>query len=133
MRSFDAILPAAILLVGLGVVADNQPSAAQMTPSATQATPPPMLPGSARPNAQGNDDNNDPLMRQLTLQQAIKRNDMRQKLIVDDTAKLVTLAQQLKDEADKGKIRQSSAASARKAKEIEKLAKAVKEKMREGQ
>ena len=39
-----------------------------------------------------------------------KEDDMRQKVIVDDTAKLLTLAQQLKEEADKGKITKSSGA-----------------------
>jgi len=72
-------------------------------------------------------------MRQLYQQQALKRADMRQKLIVDDTAKLLTLAEQLKQEADKGTLNKSSATLTRKVEEIEKLAKTVKDKMREGQ
>ena len=58
---------------------------------------------------------------------------MRQKLIVDDTAKLLTLAQQLKEEAGRGTINKSSVAFTRKVEEIEKLARTVKDKMREGQ
>ena len=72
-------------------------------------------------------------MRQLYQQQALKRADMRQKLIVDDTAKLLTLAEQLKQEADKGALNKSSPALTRRVEEIEKLAKTVKDKMREGQ
>jgi len=75
----------------------------------------------------------DPMLRQFSQSQVMKRNDMRQKLIVADTARLVTLAQQLKDEADKGTINKTSPAFARKVEEIEKLAKTVKDKMREGQ
>ncbi len=91
------------------------------------------MPGTGRQNGPGEDDSNNPMMRQLAEQQAHKRNDMRQKLIVDDTAKLLTLAQQLKEEADKGGNSASSPNFARKAEEIEKLAKTVKDKMREGQ
>ena len=79
------------------------------------------------------DESDNPMIRQLAEQQANKRNNMRQKLIVDDTAKLVNLAQQLKEEADKGGINKSSATFARKVEEIERLARAVKDKMREGQ
>jgi hypothetical protein len=132
MRSFDAVLPAAILFAGLGVLAGERPLSAQ-APSQSPTPPPPVLPGTVRPNSRGDDESNDPLMRQLALQQAIKRNDQRQKLIVDDTARLLTLAQQLKEDADKGKVSQPSVASAKKAEEIERLARTVKEKMREGQ
>jgi len=69
---------------------------------------------------------------QMAVQQAKRRNSQRQKQIVDDTAKLVQLAQQLKDEAAKGKS-ESDPSFSKKAEEIERLAKSVKEKMREGQ
>ncbi|MBV8116090.1 MAG: hypothetical protein JO300_15205 [Silvibacterium sp.] len=135
LRSLDAILPGVVLLAGIGILAGARPFAAQIAPPATQTAPTaPSLPGAARPGLHGEDDNNNnPLMRQLYQQQALKRADMRQKLIVDDTAKLLTLAEQLKQEADKGTLNKSSATLTRKVEEIEKLAKTVKDKMREGQ
>lgn len=63
-------------------------------------------------------------------QQAIKRNTQRQQDIVNDTAKLLDLAQQLKDEVDKSRKDQMSVSVIKKAEEIEKLAKSVKEKMK---
>jgi hypothetical protein len=132
MRWFDAIFPGAIVLVGLGLGPGARPLAAQVAPAPPQMSPP-QTPLGSRSGAQGDNDDNNPMMRQLSGQQAMKRNDQRQKLIVDDTARLLTLAQQLKEEANKGSMSKSSVAFARKAEEIEKLAKAVKDKMREGQ
>jgi len=92
---------------------------------ATQQTRPPGLPGTGRTSP----DDEDPIARQMNEQLARKRADQRQKQIVDDTAKLVQLAQQLKDGMDKGKINNPG----KTAEEIERLAKSVKDKMREGQ
>jgi hypothetical protein len=135
IRCLDAIWPGAILLAGLGIMASERTLLAQIAspnPQAPAQMPTaPTMPGSGRQNGPGSDESNNPMMRQLAEQQASKRNDMRQKVIVDDTARLLTLAQQLKQEADKGS--KPSSASARKAEEIEKLAKTVKDKMREGQ
>ena len=132
LRWLDAILPGAIFL-GLFLVAGERPLAAQTLPSSSSQQVPtqPSLPSAARPGVNGETDDNSPMLRQMNEQQAMKRNDARQKLIVNDTARLLTLAQQLKDEADKGTINKSNAAH--KVEEIEKLAKAVKDKMREGQ
>lgn len=127
MRFFDATLLGAVLLAGMGLYYGVSPTPAQQTPSQlpTQQRPP------ALPDARhsGNDEEESPMARQLAEQQAIRRNNARQKQIVDDTARLLQLAQQLKDEADKGKVGRDS----KKAEEIEKLAKSVKERMREGQ
>ncbi len=62
------------------------------------------------------------------MQQAQRRNEERQKEIVNDTARLLTLTQQLKADLEKGSKDQASIA--KKAEEIEKLAKSVKEKMK---
>jgi hypothetical protein len=67
----------------------------------------------------------------MSVQAAIKRNKVRQQHIVDDTAKLLELAHQLKDDVNKNAKDTSSAAVAKRAEEIEKLAKDVKEKMRD--
>lgn len=135
LPSLDAIFPGAILFAGLSLWSGERPVAAQIAPPPAPAPPSPGVPGSSRQGAPGMDDsnNNNPMMKQLAEQQAHKRNDMRQKLIVDDTARLLSLAQQLKEEADKGSVSKSSDAFARKVEEIEKLAKTVKDKMREGQ
>ena len=131
LRWLDAILPGAIFL-GLILVAGERPLAAQTLPSSSPQTPAQSpLPSAARPGVNGETDDNSPMLRQMNEQQAMKRNDARQKLIVNDTARLVNLAQELKDAADKGTINKSNAAH--KVEEIEKLAKAVKDKMREGQ
>jgi len=134
MRSWMRFFGVTILLVGLGLVAGERTESAQIAPPNQQApTTAPSIPGTTRPGNQGEDSSNDPMVRQMAEQQAHKRADMRQKLIVDDTAKLLNLAQQLKEQADKGTIGRSSSTFARKAEEIERLAKTVKDKMREGQ
>lgn len=130
MRSFDAILPAAILLLGMGLFYGANPNGAQQTPQipTAQQQRPPVLPGTGR---NGEDEDN-PMGRQMAEQQAKRRNNLRQKQIVDDTAKLLQLAQQLKDEVKAGKSG-SDPAFTKKAEEIERLAKSVKDRMREGQ
>jgi hypothetical protein len=134
LRCLDAIWPSAILLAGLGLTFGERPLAAQVAPPPPVPTSP-SIPGTARtgPGGQGEDESNNPMMRQLSEQQANRRNNLRQKVIVDDTARLLTLAQQLKEQTDKGRIEPSASDFARKLDEIEKLAKTVKDKMREGQ
>jgi hypothetical protein len=130
MRSFDAILPAAILLLGMGLFYEAHSNGMQQTPQipTAQQPRPPVLPGTGR-NAE---DEDNPMARQMAEQQAKRRNNLRQKQIVDDTAKLLQLAQQLKDGVNAGKPG-GDAAFTKKAEEIERLAKSVKDRMREGQ
>ena len=89
-------------------------------------TPSPVRPASptGQPPTQGDDNDNDVLTRRILEQQARKRNELRQKDIVNDTNKLLALTEQLKTEIGNGNKDQ-----ARKVEEIEKLAKAVREKM----
>ncbi len=63
-------------------------------------------------------------------QMLIKRTTERQKLIVADTARLLQLATELKTEVDKSNKDQLSLGVVKKAEEVEKLARAVKEKMK---
>lgn len=70
------------------------------------------------------------MSRRAAILQAQKRNELRQQDIVKDTAKLLTLAQELKVEVDKSNKDQMSMSVIKKAEEIEKLAKSVKEKMK---
>ena len=61
---------------------------------------------------------------------ARERNAIRHKEIVDDTNRLLALAQQLKEAVDKSSKDELSLDVVKKAAEIEKLAKSVKNKMR---
>lgn len=63
-------------------------------------------------------------------QLADRRNSDRQKQLVADTEKLFVLAEQLRNEVAKSNKDQLSVPVVKKSEEIEKLAKAVKEKMR---
>jgi hypothetical protein len=79
----------------------------------------------------GNDE--DPMMRHMAGQLAKSRNNQRQQQLVTDTAKLLALATELKSEVEKSNKDTLSLAVVKKAEEIEKLAKSVKEKMRDAQ
>lgn len=65
-------------------------------------------------------------------QMALKRAVQRQHEIEGDTQKLFSLAQELKDDVGKSTKDQMSLDVIKKAEEIEKLAKSVKDKMRNG-
>ena len=71
-----------------------------------------------------------PLNPRMEEQQAKMRNMDRQKQLVADTQKLVALANQLKTDVEKSNKDTLSLDVIRKADEIEKLAKSVKEKMK---
>jgi len=73
---------------------------------------------------------NGPLNPQLEQEQARLRNTDRQKQLVTDTQKLLALANQLKTDVDKSNKDMLSIDVIKKAEEIEKLAHAVKEKMK---
>ena len=72
----------------------------------------------------------DPVGDHMREQQARSRNEERQKRLEDDTAKLYALAGELKQEVAKSNKDTLSLDVVRKAEEIEKLAKSVKEKMK---
>ena len=63
-------------------------------------------------------------------QQARSRNSDRQKRMEEETRRLVSLAADLKSQVDKDNKDVTSVDSARKAEEIEKLAKSVKDRMK---
>jgi nitric oxide reductase activation protein len=71
-----------------------------------------------------------PLDARMEQDQAKMRNLERHKKLVDDTAKLVSLADELKSDVDKSNKDTLSLDVIRKADEIEKLAHSVKEKMK---
>jgi hypothetical protein len=103
------------------------------TTAGAQQIPPPITrpPGSSTQSPTSSDENDqDTMAHRAMVQQAQRRNDQRQQDIVNDTAKLLKLTEQLKTEVEKSNKDQTSAAMMKKAEEIEKLARAVKEKMR---
>ncbi len=128
MRCLDAnsfrlkLLAGVVLVAGCFFSAESQ----QTLPPITR--PVPVSPGQA-PNP-SDDNDGDSMTHRAMAQQAQRRNEQRQQDIVKDTAKLLTLAEQLKDEVDKSRKDQMSVSVIKKAEEIEKLAKSVKEKMK---
>jgi hypothetical protein len=84
----------------------------------------PMPPFGETPNP------NDPMQRQRLEKMEKARNADRQKQLQRDTDRLLTLAKELKDEVDKSNKDTLSVDVVKKAAEIEKLAKSVKERMR---
>jgi hypothetical protein len=100
----------------------------------TQTTDTPQVPaansGRTRVGVGPDDDPDNPIIHRAAVQAQKKRNEQRQQQIVKDTDKLLELAQQLKAEVAKNDKNTLSATSARKAEEMEKLAKGVKDKMK---
>jgi hypothetical protein len=102
----------------------------------SQIQEPPQLPplpsqqGVRVPFGQGQDARVDPSVRHAQLEAAKKRNIERQKRMVADANKIVELAQEINADVDKGDKSALSPTEAKKAEEIEKLAKGVKERMK---
>ena len=74
----------------------------------------------------------DPLMGSLNEQMAVERNIARQRTIVGQSDQLLTLARKLKANVAKSSSDELSVAVVNEAAEIEKLAKSIKNKMRNG-
>ncbi|WP_158748480.1 hypothetical protein [Acidobacterium sp. S8] len=129
MRCFDASLYwlrlLAVVIIFGGALSSTQ---AQVQP---QPVPAPRIPGSPAQAPNSSDENDqDPMAHRAMVQQAQRRNELRQQDIVKDTDKLFSLAQELKTEVDKSNKNEMSVSVIKKAEEIEKLAKSVKEKMK---
>lgn len=90
----------------------------------TPGAPPPLFSNSVPP---------DPSQVHMLREMAKERNVLRQKQIIDETNQLLDLAKQLKAAVDKTSKDQLSLDVVNTASEIEKLAKSVKDKMRDGQ
>jgi hypothetical protein len=99
-------------------------SAAQMQQSPTPSIQSPTPPFGQAPEP------NDPMQRQRLEKMEKARNADRQKHLVQDAQKLLALAKDLKDEVDKSNEDTLSVDVVKKAGEIEKLAKSVKDRMR---
>ncbi|GAC1363308.1 MAG: hypothetical protein NVSMB3_11750 [Acidobacteriaceae bacterium] len=116
------VTTAFLLLTCSGAPCFSQQSASPqrpLTPDASHG-----LGDSSRPD--------DPFSAKLAEQQARGRNSDRQRRLVADTDKLLTLATELKQQVDKTDKNVLSVDVVKKADEIEKLAHSVKEKMKGG-
>jgi hypothetical protein len=82
------------------------------------------------PFGQQQEPNPDPAAKHAQEEAAKLRNAERQKRLVTDTDKLLQLAQELKTEVDKSNKDTLSLSVVKKAEEIEKLAKSVKDRMK---
>jgi hypothetical protein len=119
---------AALLLAGSWVVATG---AGLPTISAAQMQQQPQPPSMQVPPAFGQPpEPNDPMQRQRLEKMEKARNADRQKHLVQDTDKLLALAKELKEEVAKSNEDTLSVNVVKKAGEIEKLAKSVKDRMR---
>lgn len=96
----------------------------------SQTQPPLDPPGFSVP---GRPPSADPALRRLTERMARTRNADRQKKIVADTNRLLNLARELNDAVSHSTKNTLSLDVVKKADEIEKLAKTIKEKMRDGE
>lgn len=127
MRMPPAVSRCLLFLIFLSAMFADATSQTATPPAQTQVRPtasgPPTLDGSGEP---------DPMTRRLTEQQMLKRNTQRQDQIIADSAKLLALAQELKAEVDKSNKNTLALNVVKKAEEIEKLSKSIKEKMRDG-
>lgn len=90
-----------------------------------QPIPPPLVPHSSATHE-------DSALHKMTERMAKQRNIERQKKIVADTQRLLAMAQKLNDEVTHSNKNELSIAVVKQAGEIEKLAKSIKEKMRNG-
>jgi hypothetical protein len=82
------------------------------------------------PGDRGNAGDNDPAQREIAHDMAKKANEDRQKVLKNDTDKLVKLTAELKEYVDKSNENVLSLEVVKKAEEIERLAHTVKEKMK---
>jgi hypothetical protein len=113
-----------ILLAGLWLTG-SRPGLHAVSAAQYQPPPPPMLPPGGN-----TEDANDPMQRQRMAKMEKARNADRHKQLVEDTDKLLAMAKELKEEVDKSNKDTLSVDVVKKAAEIEKLAKNVKDRMR---
>lgn len=112
-----------VFALALGLVIPA--ASAQQTP--INNSPPPTIPGLSPNPAQP-----DSSEARMAEKMARQRNNERQKQIVDDSAHLLKLAQQLNADVSKSNKYTLSLPVVKEAAEIEKLAKTIKDKMKEG-
>lgn len=115
----------ALLFLAMGLLVFC-PVTARAQTEITTAPPGFSDPGRANPNA-------DTALRRMTEHMARERNVQRQKQIVADTNRLLSLAKELNDAVSHSTKDTLSLDVVKKADEIEKLAKTIKQRMRDGE
>ena len=101
-----------------------------INPAQDTGAPVMATPQASRTNSLHPGEEQDPLAHRVEQKMSERRNEERQKTLVADTDRLLNLAQQLKSEVDKSSKDQLSVDVYKRAEQIEKLARSVKEKMR---
>lgn len=94
-------------------------------------TPPPGIQTGDASGRRPGEDTMDVTQREMMAKMALKRNAARQQQLVKDTNQLLALATELKTDVDKTNKDVLSIDVIKKAEEIEKLAKSVKDRMKE--
>lgn len=115
-------LPLVLVMTVWPVAPKAGASQVQSPPNNVQGITPPYGPP---------DDPNDPMVRQRQEKQALARNTQRQEQLVRDTDRLLALAKDLKEQVDRSNKNTLSIDVVKRAAEIEKLARSVKDRMRE--
>jgi hypothetical protein len=128
MRRLQVAAIGVALLTGSGLVMGD----GQVRQSPSQGMPPsPVQTGPGIPPIGGvNMPEMDPMGRRVEEQQIKSRNNERQKRMVADTDKLLVLTKELKDRVERQDKSISPGDVEKKAEEIEKLAKSVKDRMK---
>jgi hypothetical protein len=124
------IVRVATMGVVLATVCTVRVSGGQMFPQQPTSRQGVQVPGFPTPGRTGNPSEPDPLDPHRAEQQEKLRNNDRQKRLVADTDKLLALATDLKAQVDKSTKDTLSVDVIKKAEEIEKLARSVKERMK---
>lgn len=114
------------------VAASSAAAQSHPAPPTTSTAVIPDASNNSSPPLFGNSASSDPNQTHMMREMAKERSVLRQKEIVDETNQLLDLAKQLKDAVDKSNRNQLSLNVVNTASEIEKLAKSVKQKMRDG-
>jgi len=119
-----AVVGVALLTGASGMVCEGQMSQQPLPSSGRSTTGLPSIDGRRAGEP-------DPVSPAILEQQARTRNSDRQKKMVQDTNKLVSLATALKEQVEKNQKDTITNDAARKAEEIEKLAKSIRDRMKD--
>ena len=119
-----AVVGVALLTGASGMVCEGQMSQQPLPSSGRNSTGLPSIDGRRTGEP-------DPVSPAILEQQARTRNSDRQKKMVQDTNKLVSLATALKEQVEKNQKDTITNDAARKAEEIEKLAKSIRDRMKD--
>lgn len=132
MKILRAATMGTLLLTGTSGLMSGQRSGVGTAPSPMQNPVPTAGQGSmgGLPSINGHNDVPDTLGPRMQEQQAKSRNSERQRKLVEDTARLLALASDLKQQMGNTNNDAMSADMVRKAEEIERLAKSVRERMK---